>query len=204
MKRTFLLCILVHIAFMSMQAQGTLKAALTQIKAQGTYDTLIYYGVDFSHVLINDAPKMSRSVEYSQVYPPAWIAFVEKELPPDGFVQHSLRFPIFFYRQQEIFEKSIAVNPHFLTGHDNNIPPDTIQAMISHYDLQATSGLGLVLIPETFSKPRETATTWVVFFDVGSRRILYKTKTYGKCSHMGYTAHWASGVVEGFKYFANH
>ena len=204
MKRTFVLCVLVNLAFISIQAQGALKAALTQIKAQGTYNTLIYYGVDFSHVLINDAPKMSRSVKYSQVYPSAWIAYVEKELPPDDFVKRSLGFPTFEYQQREIFENSIAVNPHFITGYDNNIPPDTLTSMISNYNLESISGLGLVLIPETFSKPRETATTWVVFFDLGSRKILYKTKIYGQCSHMGYTAHWASGVIDGFKYFANH
>ncbi len=204
MKRTFIFCVLVNIAFISIQAQGTLKAALTQIKTQKTYNTLIYCGVDFSHVLVNDASKMSRNVEYSQVYPPAWIAYVEKELSPEGYVKHALRFTKFLYRQQEIFEKSIAVNPHFITDHDNNIPPDTLHTMIVKYNLQSTSGLGLVLIPETFSKPRETATTWVVFFDVDSRQILYKTKIYGKCSHMGYTAHWASGVVEGFKHFVSH
>ena len=204
MKRTFILCVLVNIAFISIQAQGTLKAALTQINAQETYNLLIYYGIDFSHVIVNDAPKISRSIEYSQVYPPAWITYVEKELSPEGYVKHALRFPTFLYRQQEIFEKSIAINPHFITDHDNNIPPDTLQTMIANYNLQSTSGLGLVLIPETFSKPRETATTWVLFFDVGSRRIIYKTRIYGKCSHMGYTAHWASGVVEGFKHFVSH
>ena len=204
MKRTFLLCVLTSLAFINIQAQGTLKDALTQIKAQGSYDTLIYYGVDFSHVRVNDAPKISRSVEYSQVYPAAWIAYVEKELPPDGFVRRSLRFPIFIYRQQEISEKSIRVSPHLIIGYDNSISPDTLESIVSHYSLEAKAGLGLVLIPETFSKPKETATTWVIFFDIGSRRIIYKTKIYGKCSHMGYTAHWASGVVEGFKYFANH
>jgi hypothetical protein len=96
------------------------------------------------------------------------------------------------------------VDPRFITGYDNNIPTDTIEAIIKEYVLQSKSGIGLVLLPETFSKPRETATTWVIFFDIRSRHILYKTKVYGKCEHMGYTAHWASGVIEGFKFFANH
>ena len=204
MKRTFLLCVIASLAFINIQAQGTRKAALAQIKASGSYDTLIYYGVDFSHVRVNDAPKISRSVKYSQVYPPAWIAYVEKELPMKGIVQRALRFPTFLYRQHEIFETSVKANPNMIIGYNNSIPPDTLASIVSHYSLEAKSGLGLVLIPETFSKPKETATTWVVFFDIGSRRIIYKTKIYGKCSHMGYTAHWGSGVVQGFKYFANH
>lgn len=204
MKRTLFLCVLVAIASLGIQAQGNLKDALTQVKARGTYETINYFGVDFSHVLINDATKIPRSVEYSKVYPPAWIAFVEKELSPEGYVKDALGFPTFLYRQQEIFEQSIAVNPQFITDHDNNIPPETLQKIVSNLDLQSKSGLGLVLIPETFSKPQETATTWVVFFDIGTREIIYQSKTYGKCSHMGYTAHWASGVVEGFKNFVRH
>jgi hypothetical protein len=190
--------------FLKINAQGTLKTALTIIKSQATYDTLIYFGVDLSRVRVNDAPKMSRCIEYSQLYPPAWISFIEEKLPADGFVKYACRFPSFIYAQQEIFDKSLKVDPLFITGYDNNIPIDTIEAIIKEYILQSKSGIGLVLIPETFSKPRETATTWVIFFNIRSRHILYKTKVYGKCEHMGYTAHWASGVVEGFKFFANH
>jgi len=204
MKRTLIFCVFVNIAFMNIQAQGTLKDAQAQIDARGTYETLIYYGVDFSHVLINDASKISKSVEYSQVYPSAWISFVEKELPPEGYVKDKLKFPTFSYNQQEIYNQSIAVNPQFITDHDNNIPPEELQKIISKLDLQSKSGLALVLIPETFSKPQETGTTWVVFFDIGSREIIYQTKAYGECSHMGYTAHWGSGVVEGFKHFVHH
>jgi len=39
MKRTFLLCVITSLAFINIQAQGTLKDALDQIKAQGSYDT---------------------------------------------------------------------------------------------------------------------------------------------------------------------
>ena len=204
MKKTLSLLILISFAFLKINAQGTLKAALMNIKSQATYTTLVYFGVDLSRVRVNDAPKISRSIEYSQVYPPSWISYIEEKLSPDGFVRYVLGFPTFTYAQQEIYDKSIRVDPRLIIGYDNNIPTDTIDAVVSNYILQSKAGLGLVLIPETFSKPRETAITWVVFFDIQSRHVMYKTKIFGKCDHMGYTAHWASGVVEGFKYFANH
>lgn len=204
MKKTLSLLILISFAFLEINAQGTLKTALMSIKSQATYDTLVYFGVDLSQVRVNDAPKMSKSIEYSQVYPPAWISFIEEKLSPDGFVRHALGFQTFIYAQREIYDKSIRVDPRLIIGYDNNIPTDTIDVVVSNYVLQSKSGLGLVLIPETFSKPRETAITWAVFFDLKSRHVMYKTKINGKCDHMGYTAHWATGVVEGFKYFANH
>lgn len=204
MKKTFIIFILTCFALSGVKAQGTLKAALNELKSHGNYETLVYYGVDLSHVHVNDAPKIPRSVEYSQVYPSAWISFIEKELPPDGYVRPALRFSNFIYAQQEIFDKSINVDPQLIVGYDKPIPQDTIAAIVSGYPLQSKAGLGLVLIPENFSKPKETATTWVVFFDIPSRKIIYMTKIFGQCDHMGYTAHWGSGVVEGFRYFANH
>ena len=204
MKKTFILLIITSLAFSGVKAQGTLKAALNELKSHGKYETLVYYGVDLSHVHVNDAPKIPRSVEYSQVYPSAWISFIEKELPPDGYVRPALRFSNFTYAQQEIFDKSINADPQLIVGYDSTIPPDSIAAIVSGYLLQSKAGLGLVLIPENFSKPKETATTWVVFFDITSRKIIYMTKIFGKCDHMGYTAHWGSGVVEGFRYFLNH
>jgi len=204
MKKIILLISLALMSWGASYAQNDLSAALKQVSASGKFDTLIYYGVDFSRVRINDAPKISKNAVYSQAYPPSWIAYVEKEMPPDVYVRNMLQFRNFIYKQQDIFHASVAVSPKFITGYDNSIPPDTLTAMIAKYSLQAKSGLGLVLIPELFSKPQETAYTWVVFFDVKSRKILYKAKTTGKCAHMGYTAHWASGVVDGFENFANH
>ena len=185
-------------------AQGTLKAALSKIQSQSKYDTLVYFGADFSQVRINDTPKISRSVRYSEVYPAAWISFINEQLPPDLYVRNVLKFRNFQNAQKEIFNKSIKVSPAFITGYDREIPSDSIDLVVSGYVLQSKSGLGLVLIPESFSKPGENATTWVVFFDVRTRHVIYKTKVFGRCSHMGYTAHWASGVVNGFKHFARH
>jgi len=204
MKKILFTLLLAVVASCVIFAQGSPDAAQKEIKAKGSYDTLTYYGVDFSRVRINDSPKINKNAVYSQKYPSAWIAYVEKELPPDIYVGRILGYNDFIYQQRDIYEKSIAVSPRFIIGCDNTIPPDTLSAMVAGYSLQAKSGLGMVLIPELFSKPQETAHTWIVFFDIKSRKILYKTKTYGKCAHMGYTAHWASGVVDGFQQFVNH
>lgn len=202
MKKIIFLFLLTILIFGVTHAQNNLASALKQVNAAGQFDTLFYYGVDFSHVRINDAPKISKNATYSQKYPSAWIAYVEKEMPPDVYVRSMLGYKDFIYQQRDIFEVSIAANPRLITGVDHTIPPDTLNAIVAKYKLHAKSGLGLVLIPELFSKPKETAYTWVVFFNIQSRKVLYKAKTYGTCSHMGYTAHWASGVVAGFEHFA--
>lgn len=167
-------------------------------------DSIIYYGADFSHVRITDGPKVSKNPAYRGVYPPAWIAYLEKEMPPTGFVKKSLGKKFFDYLQDEIHDVSVNVDPYFIIGYPYAFPIDTVGASVRGYNLSQSTGTGLVLIAENFSKPDEKATTWVVFFDIRTREVLWASKTSGKCSHMGYTAHWASGVIEGFKKFIRH
>jgi hypothetical protein len=184
--------------------QCSLSSALGAIQKSGKYDAINYYGVDVSHVWVNDKEKISRSENYSQVYPSGWIAFIEEELPPYGYVKKSLGFDNFNYYQKEILDVAVKVSPNFIKGSDNDLSADTLQSMIKRYHLSSMSGLGLVLVPETFSKPEEASYTWVVFFDIQTRKILFKCLTNGKCSHMGYKAHWGSGVVTGFHRFVKH
>jgi hypothetical protein len=164
---------------------------------------IFYYGVDFSHVRISDGDKISKNEVYTQAYPPAWIAYVEKEMPPGDYVQKSLRKQELYYKQQEIYDVSVKVFHDFIIAPSYRFSVDTVIAALKKYTLSENSGTGLVLIPENFNKKEELAITWIVFFDIGTREILWATKFSGHCSHMGYTAHWGSGVVNGFKAFVN-
>jgi hypothetical protein len=177
--------------------------AMGQKSAVNTSGSVYYYGVDFSHVRISDGPKVVKGPEYSSVYPRSWIAYVQKEMPPVT-VQKKIRANSFLYKQDEIEGVSAKVVPDFIIGTDYAFGVDTLKAAIKKYTVSQVSGTGLVLIPENFNKSQEKAMTWVVFFDIKTRDILWATKAYGKCKHMGYTAHWGSGIVDGFNYFYHH
>ncbi|MGE5423963.1 MAG: hypothetical protein ACM3N9_01290 [Syntrophothermus sp.] len=199
MKKLTSLVALVLVLTGTALGQCKITTALNAIKVK--YDTLNYFGVDVSHVRVNDLEKVSKSASYSQVYPSAWVAFVEKEMPPYAYVKKTTRFANFNYCQKEILATSTKPNPDLVIAEDNIISPDTLKTIIKNYRLTTKSGLGLVLIPQTFSKPEEKSYTWIIFFDVRTRDILFQCMTSGGCSHMGYTAHWASGIIEGFKRF---
>jgi hypothetical protein len=166
-------------------------------------ETLYFYGLDLSHLRISDGLKVSRGPEYSKVYPQAWINSIEKEIVRNHFVQKSLRKRHFYYKQVEIISTSVKVVPDFIISKDYFFPLDTVKAAIANYDLQENSGIGLVFIPENFNKYRERAYTWIVFFDIKTREVLWAAEESGACRHMGYTAHWTSGIVEGFKRFVS-
>jgi hypothetical protein len=164
-------------------------------------ESLYYYGVDFSHIRISDSLKVSRSAEYSKVYPRAWIAYLEKEIMRTHWVQRSLRKRTFYYKQNEIISVSVKVVNDFIIAEPYSFPLDTVKYAIKQYNLNEKAGIGLVLIPENFNKQQEHARMWVVFFDIQNREILWATEVTGRCQHMGYTAHWGSGIIDGFKYF---
>ena len=164
-------------------------------------DTLWYYGLDLSHVRVTDGAKIPKGEKYSQVYPSAWVGFVEKELPPYGYVQPALKKGVFYYVPDEVQHHTQHVSPHFIIGVNYAFPADTVFKAVKSYKLTRTSGIGLVIIPENFNKNTESSTSWVTFFDIKSREVLWTVKVSGACSHMGYTAHWGSGIVEGFKNF---
>jgi len=164
-------------------------------------EVLFYFGVDFSHLRITDGPKISRSYEYSKVYPSSWIACLEKELITNGYLKKALKKDVVHFNQDDIYDRSLKVLPDFIIGETYSFPFDTIESAVKNYKLNQKSGIGLVLIPENFSKPQELARTWIVFFDIDNRDILYAKKVLGTCTHMGYTHHWCSGVIDGFESF---
>ncbi len=187
--------------FASVSAQKSNVVRTDKADLVKNCDTLWYYGIDLSHVRVTDAPKIPKSAKYSQVYPAAWVGFVEKELPPYGYVQPALKKGTFYYVPDEVQHATQVVSPHFIIGTNYSFPADTVAKAVKSYKLGRTSGIGLVIIPENFNKNTESATSWVTFFDIKTREVLWTVKVSGACSHMGYTAHWGSGVVEGFRNF---
>jgi hypothetical protein len=164
-------------------------------------ETLNFYGLDCSHLRISDELKISRSEGYSKVYPQAWINYIKKVIVRNYYVQRTLRKKHLYYHQDEILNVSLKVVPDFIISKDYSFPLDTVKIAVKSYSLQEKSGIGLVIIPENFNKRNERAYTWIVFFDIQTREVLWASNVSGFCRHMGYTNHWGSGIVEGFKAF---
>lgn len=164
-------------------------------------DTLWYYGIDLSHLKVTDASKIDRGGQYCLVYPAAWVGYVEKELPPYTLVQPELKKETFYYVPDEIQQHTLQLSPGFIIAANYSFPLDTVYKAVKSYKLSRNSGLGLVIICENFNKNFESSSSWVTFFDIKTREVMWTVKVTGKCSHMGYTAHWGSGVVGGFHNF---
>jgi hypothetical protein len=192
------LLLLVSVAAYSQKPATGTNTGIERVKA---CDTLWYYGLDLSHVRVTDGAKIPRSLNYSTVYPPAWVGFVEKELSPYQYVQPALGKKMFNYVSDEVQHNTQQVVKDFIIGVNYSFPADTVARAVKSYKLSQLKGVGLVIIAENFNKNTESSTTWITFFDIHTREILWATKASGECRHMGYTAHWGSGIVTGFKNF---
>lgn len=164
-------------------------------------ESLFYYGVDFSHLRVSDGSKILKSYEYRRHYPDAWFAFLDKEIGHFNRVGRELRKETLYYKQNEILPVSRNMVNDFIIAGSYSFPLDTVKYALKQYQLNEKEGLGLVLIPENFNKREEQARMWVVFFNIQSREVLWATEVYGKCGGAGYTTHWGSGIVDGFKKF---
>jgi len=164
-------------------------------------EPLFYYGVDFSHLRVSDGSKILKSHEYRRHYPNEWLDFLEKETVRFNRVGRELRKESLYYKQNEILPVSRSMVNDFIIAGSYSFPLDTVKNALKQYALTEKDGLGLVLLPENFNKREEQARMWVVFFDIQSREVRWATEVYGKCGGAGYTAHWGSGIVDGFKNF---
>lgn len=204
LKLSLVLCFSILFGFCGQPAHAQENE---KIKLPDRFDTirntepLFYYGVDFSHVRVTDAAKISKTYQYRRNFPRAWFAFLDKEMVMNNWVKRALRKEILAYKQFEILPVSMNMVNNFIIAESYSFPLDTVNYALKQYPLNEKEGLGLVLIPENFNKNTEEARMWVVFFDIGSRSVRWATETYGNCGHMGYTAHWGSGIVDGFKKF---
>ncbi len=204
-RKSFILCLvalalLFPVRSFSQKGDAGTKNQSAKVKK---CDTLYYYGVDLSHVRVTDGSKTDRSLNYSTVYPPAWIGYVEKELPPYKYVQPKLKNRVFYYVAEDVQKNTLKVVPSFIISEDYSFPADTVNKAVKSYSLSRHTGIGLVIIAENFNKNHESSSSWVTFFDIKTREVLWTVKVSGKCSHMGYTAHWGSGIVSGFKKFVS-
>jgi hypothetical protein len=80
-----------------------------------------------------------------------------------------------------------------------------VKNQVNNYDLSPIkSGLGFVIIAETFDKTSENVYMNYVFFDIMSREILWRLKVRGSAGGAGMTNHWVNGMERSFKRFENH
>ena len=93
-------------------------------------------------------------------------------------------------RNEEIDVKSRLSEDGFKTTH---IETGMIQEIVSSYFIEDDmTGIGLVLIAESYSKPNVQGSYYVTFFDIESRKVISSERMLGKAKGFGLRNYWAN------------
>jgi hypothetical protein len=76
-----------------------------------------------------------------------------------------------------------------------------VQELIGKYDCGSDKGIGLVFVMENFDKMFKinTASMIVVFFDIGTKKVLHSERMTEKGGGFGFRNYWVSAVYKVLK-----
>lgn len=75
-----------------------------------------------------------------------------------------------------------------------HIQPSDIDGIVSSFDFKGKTGIGLVFIVETFSKPNEEGSIYVTFVNMGSKELLFSERLTAEPKGFGMRNFWAGCV----------
>jgi hypothetical protein len=75
-----------------------------------------------------------------------------------------------------------------------HIQPSDIEGIVSSFDFKGKTGIGLVFIVETFSKPNEEGSMYVTFVNMGSKELLFSERLTAEPKGFGMRNFWAGCI----------
>jgi len=92
-------------------------------------------------------------------------------------------------------DNNLKINPSSLVITDAfKLTPEDINKVISKYDTKDKSGTGMIFIAENLNKSVQTATFYVCFFDIATKKIIDSRMMVGKPSGIGFRNYWAGSI----------
>jgi hypothetical protein len=183
----------------------TLSAAcVTRAADAGSPDTLVWCGLDYSMV------KMIGTMDFrqpEQIFPTmldAWNGLFMKEMLPElEKMAKSVATDIADVEAKN--QKASAKQVEHEDGSReekvvaSHIKDSDIANAVRAYKLKNTHGLGLVFIMDRLVKAQETGCMYVVFFDVGSRKVVHSERVCAQAGGIGFRNFWFRPVKDAVK-----
>ncbi len=95
----------------------------------------------------------------------------------------------------EITEKSNnKLTRDFFTGNGNDyqlLDEQKVQKLVSKYNFQGKTGIGMMFFVEGMSKGKAEASMWVTFVDMKAKKVLLTKRMEQKASGFGFRNYWA-------------
>lgn len=162
-------------------------------------DTLVWCGLDYSHVKMIGTEDFRNPEDIFPSKPEAWNALFMKEmLPKLEKMAPGLRTDIGAVAKgnakltADCIERKDGTREETVTP--SHITAQDIAKIVKGYSLEQKDGLGLVFIMDRLVKGQQTACLYVVFFDIGSRQVVYSQRECEKAQGAGFRNYWFGPV----------
>ncbi|HTJ52907.1 MAG TPA: hypothetical protein VL443_25810 [Cyclobacteriaceae bacterium] len=199
MKKLFTL-ILVFVGFLSFaQTRYSAKDFFTE-------KNIVWYGIDYSKAKFigsfaqfKDAGTVDGKALVDKYFP-GWNAVIPHE-PQKYDVAKFLNKTTSYNDLAPVTSVNGETNPDgIMQENDYTLSEGDIPAMIKKYKVgDKTEGLGAVFITEAYNHSKETASYYVVIFDIASKQVLISEKYSAKPGGFGIKNYWISTALKTFQ-----
>lgn len=168
---------------------------------------ITWLGLDFSQMkFIGDAAqwKDAGEVTNSQMrdkYFPGWNNLFVNE--KDKYkVADAVRRTEVLYAIDVTEKANNSLKGNFFESDGNmyhSLDENKVSALVKKYDFKGHAGIGMLFFVEGMSKGRETASVWVTFVDMKSKKVLLTKQMEGKAGGFGFRNYWAKSFLNVIK-----
>lgn len=159
--------------------------------------TFVWCGIDFSNARLIGTEGFTNPHDIQSNYFDKWNMLMLDE-------QDKYNFRTAYGKPNQITDFSVVTRRNqipdankLVINQDYAFEDVTVENMISDYDLaDHKEGLGLVYVVESFNKTTNLAHIYVVFFDIGSKNILWNAKYTTTPGGFGLRNYWARAILE--------
>lgn len=162
---------------------------------------LTWFGIDYTNCYYL-TPMDFPSVSDLEAKIGAWndLVLLEREKfldKPFGGKKFNFAVDMIKEKNAEIDVKSRLSEDGFKTTH---LEVSMIQDIVNSYFIdEDMTGIGLILIAESYSKPNVKGSYYVTFFDIASRKVISTERLLGKPSGFGLRNYWAGSYYSVLK-----
>lgn len=166
-------------------------------------DTLVYLGIDYGELELVNPKKVGLESETANkipVFARRFGVYTLDNIDLETFFNKKVVF------NRVPFERNIkSKSEEWITYERHYLSIDTIEYLLSTYShISNTFGsksIGFLVLPEAFEKSKNRVVMSIVFFDLRSRKVVWKIKTSGLGRLGGFHHHWQGAVERAYKEF---
>jgi len=162
---------------------------------------IIWYGIDFSMTKMVGTGFTTPSAIKATMFP-SWnnlILTESKKYDIKKFLhKSSVQFnlaPVTDINNKVDESKMLVLN----SSESNELKEADIKMIVSQYTFDKNSGIGVLLIADSFNKVDETGHFLITFIDLVTKQVLVSKKITGKAGGIGLRNYWAGSIFAALK-----